>query len=222
MAKLQMGAPCNSSKASWDIEFTIPGEPFWRAINSTGTLPTKKGRAPLEALRFQLSKCFSNLLLNYEALPFVVPLNPAVSSKYTSVDEVCEQDDCNCRSYHRAPSFQLSSYIDSHVTAQVLIFVITLEVSGTGINMSIVIVVKVVLSFILGHDITSLVVVVVICFLLSLECTAQWQMCNVSRLIVGWEVKTTISFLLFGASRWGQPHLNLHPPNWELRSIHKC
>jgi hypothetical protein len=91
----------------------------------------------------------------FEALPFSVPLNFASGTGDAPINEVCNYKYRQCRSYHRAPSFQLSSHIDSHVTAQMLIFVFALEISFTGVNMSFILVVKVVLGFIFGHHITS-------------------------------------------------------------------
>jgi len=90
-----------------------------------------------------------------EALPFIVPSNFAGGTGDASVDEVSQQYDRQCRSYHGAPSFRLSSYIDSHVTAQMLVFVFTLEVSFAGVDVSFAFVVKVILRFVIGHIITS-------------------------------------------------------------------
>ena len=92
-----------------------------------------------------------------------MPLYLAGSSRYTSVDEVTQRKQCNRSSYHRAPSFQLSCYIDSHVTSQVLIFLFTLEIGFTGINVSFVLVVSVILNFIFSHGIASLIDCFVVC-----------------------------------------------------------
>jgi hypothetical protein len=86
-----------------------------------------------------------------------MPSNLTVGTGDATVNEVSECNYRQCRSNHRAPSFHLTCYIDSHVTAQMLIFIIALEVSGAGIYVSIIVVVKVVLSFVFGHDVTSLV-----------------------------------------------------------------
>jgi hypothetical protein len=67
-----------------------------------------------------------------------------------------------------------------------LIFVVTIEVSGAGIYMPIVIVVKVVLSFIIGHSTTSFGLLLSLSFRFSYaNRMAQRQMDNVSRLAVG-------------------------------------
>jgi hypothetical protein len=60
-----------------------------------------------------------------------------------------------------APSFQLPLDIDSQIAAQMFIAVFALEVGFARINMSFVIVVKVVLDSIVGHGITSLVFLLV-------------------------------------------------------------
>jgi hypothetical protein len=64
---------------------------------------------------------------------------------------------CNRSSYHRAPSIQLTRDIDSHVASQVLIFIFTLEIGFTGVDVSFISIVAVVLHFIIGHGITSFV-----------------------------------------------------------------
>ena len=78
-------------------------------------------------------------------------------ASYTSIDEVTQRYQSNHSTYHRAPSFHLASYIDSHVTTQMRVFVFTLKVSLAGINVSFISIVGVVLNFILCHNITSLV-----------------------------------------------------------------
>ena len=87
-----------------------------------------------------------------------MPLDFAIGTGDASIDEVSQCNNRQCRSYHRAPSSLLSRYIDSHVTAQMRVFVLTFEVSLAGINVSFVLFVKVILIFIVGHDITSLIV----------------------------------------------------------------
>jgi hypothetical protein len=122
-----------------------------------------------------------------EALPFIVPSNFAGGTGDASVDEVSQQYNRQCRSYHGAPSFRLSSYIDSHVTAQMFVFVFTLEVSFAGVNVSFTLVVKVILRFIFGHIITSSVA----CFVVSVSsCLFKIYGINVIRQYepVGWLV----------------------------------
>jgi hypothetical protein len=125
---------------------------------TTGKLGEKKGRAPLEALPFTAASSADCISVAYvvEALPFTMPSDPAVGTGDASVDEVSECNNRQCRSYHRAPSFQLASYIDSRITSQMGIFIFALEIGFTGINVSFISVVGVVLSFIFGHHITSL------------------------------------------------------------------
>ena len=76
-----------------------------------------------------------------------------------SIDEVAQYHQCQHDSDHKAPSFGLPLNIDSQVTAQMFIGIVTVEIFFTGIHVSLVPVVKVVLSSIVGHDVTSLVVV---------------------------------------------------------------
>jgi hypothetical protein len=99
----------------------------------------------------------TNFRLFVEALPFIVPSDFAGGTGDASVDEVSQQNDRQCRSYHGAPSFQLSSHIDSWITAQVLVIILTTKVVYSSVNVSFVIIFKVILRFIFGHDITSLV-----------------------------------------------------------------
>jgi hypothetical protein len=118
----------------------------------------KKGSASLEALPCTAILADFNLVAYcFEALLVIMPSDFTRGTDNTSVYEVCECDYRQCRSYHRAPSFRLSRYIDPHVTSQVRIFVFTLKVSFAGIYVSFASVVKVVLCFIFGHEITSLV-----------------------------------------------------------------
>jgi hypothetical protein len=125
-----------------------------------------------------------------EALPFTISSDPAVGTGDASIDEVSERYNRQCRSYHGAPSFQLAGYIDSRVTSQMRIFVFTLEVGFAGIYVSFVSVVGVVLSFIFGHDITSLVLLLVFRFALP-EDTACIGFGNVSGMAERWGVKAT-------------------------------
>ena len=90
-----------------------------------------------------------------EALPFIVPSNLTGGTGDASVDKVSQQNDRQCRSYHRAPSFWLSSYIDPWITAQMFVIILTTKVFYSGVNVSFVIIFKVILSFIFGHIITS-------------------------------------------------------------------
>ena len=87
----------------------------------------------------------------------------AIGTGDASIDKISECNYRQCRSYHRAPSFQLASYIDSHVTTKFGIFVITFKVSAAGIHVPFIVVVKVVLSFVIGHDITSYVCCCFLC-----------------------------------------------------------
>jgi hypothetical protein len=126
-----------------------------------------------------------------EALPLVMPSDFAAGTGDASVDEVCECYYRQCRSYHRAPSFRSTSYIDSRITPQIWVFVFTIKVLFTGINMSFILFVGVVLNFIFGHGITSLVCCGWCYYLLDSKNTACSGFGNVSRLAGGWEVKTT-------------------------------
>jgi hypothetical protein len=88
---------------------------------------------------------------------------------------------------------QLTRDIDSHVASQVLIFIFTLEIGFTGVDVSFISIVAVVLHFIIGHGITSFVGCYVAgCNPLFLyKYTASMDRNNVSRLAVRWQVKTT-------------------------------
>ena len=144
-----------------------------------------------------------------------MPLNPAVSSRDTSINEVCEQYDCDCRSDHRAPTFLLASYIDPHVTSQVRVFVVAFKVSAAGIHMSFIIVIKVVLSFIFGHDITSCVY----CYLFFVFKQYSMQQIRQCEPVGCWVVGESYQVLLFIRSLAVKTgHLNLHPPILELPS----
>jgi hypothetical protein len=107
-----------------------------------------------------------------EALPYSVPLDLAGGTGDASVDEVCEGHYRQCGSNHRAPSYRLTGHIDPRVTSQMRIFVVALEVSLAGINMSFTSVVGVVLCFIIGHGITSLVLLLYVFRLSYSESTA--------------------------------------------------
>jgi hypothetical protein len=76
---------------------------------------------------------------------------------HTAVDKVTKNDQCERYSYHRAPSFWLTLNINPQITPQTIIRVLTLEICLTGINVPIVSFKKIVLNFIFGHGITSLV-----------------------------------------------------------------
>ena len=71
------------------------------------------------------------------------------------VQEVSDGDERYHDSYHRAPSFPLSLNIDTQIAAQMFIGVFALEIGVAGVNMSIVVVIKVILNSIFGHNITS-------------------------------------------------------------------
>ena len=132
----------------------------------------------------------NSLLCCLEALPVMMPSNSAPGTGDTAINEVSEYNYRQCRSYHRAPSFRLSSYIDPHVTSQVRVFVFTLEVSFTVINVSIVIVSPVIFSSVFGHDITSMffcfVVGLVPCCLIKRYGIKQIKQCEpIGRWMVG-------------------------------------
>jgi hypothetical protein len=94
-----------------------------------------------------------------EALPFSVLSNLACGicgpAGDTSVDEVSQNNERQCQSNHWAPSFQLTSNIDSHVTSQMLVWIVALEIGFAGINVSFISLVCVIIGSVLGHDITS-------------------------------------------------------------------
>jgi hypothetical protein len=92
-----------------------------------------------------------------EALPFIMPSNFAGGTGDASVNEVSQQNDRQCRSYHGAPSFHLSRHINPRITAQMFVFVFTLEVSFAGIYVPFALVVEIVLRSVIGHIITSLI-----------------------------------------------------------------
>lgn len=98
-----------------------------------------------------------------EALPLPVPSDFATGSCVpagdTSVDKVSQYNKRQCQSNHWAPHFQLTSHIDSRITSQVLIFIVTLKVSLAGINVSFSSLVSVIVGSFLCHDITSHVLV---------------------------------------------------------------
>ena len=102
---------------------------------------------------------YESYALTLETLPFIVPSDFAggirVPTDDTSVDEVCQRNERQYRSYHRAPSFRLASNIDSHVTPQMLVRVLTLEIGFAGVNVSIVSFAEVIVGSDLGHDIIS-------------------------------------------------------------------
>jgi hypothetical protein len=93
-----------------------------------------------------------------------VPSDLAGGTGEASVDEVCEGNNRQRRSDHRAPPFRSASYINSHVTAQMWILVFTLEVGFSGIHMSFVSGVGVILSSIFCHNITSSVMLLWLVF----------------------------------------------------------
>jgi hypothetical protein len=86
-----------------------------------------------------------------------VPSNLAFGTGDTSVDEVSKQNYRQCQSYHEAPSFRLSGYIDPQIASLMFIFVFTLEIFLAGINVSLDFFVGLILNFIFSHGITSLV-----------------------------------------------------------------
>ena len=133
--------------------FTIPDK--WLAPQQ---LSNKKRQSPVRGSARSIALSADNIFaFVVEALPFSVPSNLAVGTGDAFVNEVSQSNKRQCRSNHGAPSFQLSRHIDSWITAQMLIFVFTLEVSFAGVNVSLIIVFPVILISVLGHIITSLV-----------------------------------------------------------------
>jgi hypothetical protein len=96
---------------------------------------------PLSCSRLQFANCYGR------------------SAVDASIHKVTQYHQRQHDSDHKAPSFGLSLNIDSQVTAQMLIGIVAVEIGFTGIHVSLVPVVEVVLSSIVGHDVTSLVVV---------------------------------------------------------------
>ena len=80
-----------------------------------------------------------------------------------SVHEVAQCNQRDRRANHSAPSFALSRHIDSHVTAQMFILVLTVNVSLAGIHVSFALVLKGILRVGIGHGITSFVVGCYVC-----------------------------------------------------------
>ncbi len=72
--------------------------------------------------------------------------------------------------------FFLSHHIDIQIAAQMPVGILTFKVGFTGIHMSLVIVVKVVLGLIFGHDITSSVIWLVSGYLLRVIYSIQPDM----------------------------------------------
>jgi hypothetical protein len=96
---------------------------------------------------------------NLEALPFCALLDLACGGRLaagdTAVDEVSQHNERQCQSNHRSPSFILSSDVDSHVTAQMLVLILALEVGHAGVNVSFISIVDIFFDANSGHDITS-------------------------------------------------------------------
>jgi hypothetical protein len=120
----------------------------------------QKGRAPLEALPCTaISADFIFYACIIEALPLIMPLNPASGCRCpasdASIDEVTQRNQRYRCSNHRAPAFQLSCHIDPRVASQVRVLVFTLEVSLASIHVSFISVVGIILSSIFCHDVTS-------------------------------------------------------------------
>jgi hypothetical protein len=124
-----------------------------------------------------------------EALQSIVPLDFAGSFRnpdgHAPVDQESNRYKGQCQTYHRASSFPLPHHIDIQITSQMFVGVLTLKIGFTGIHMSIVTVVKVILRFVFGHDVTSLLVGLVkngLCYKLNIM--ASSRIYNVSRLTV--------------------------------------
>jgi hypothetical protein len=79
------------------------------------------------------------------------------STRDAVIDEVAKNHYRQHNTNHKAPSFCLSLNVDSRIAAQMLIGVVAVEIGFTGVRVSFVPVVKVILHFIVGHDVTSLV-----------------------------------------------------------------
>jgi hypothetical protein len=96
----------------------------------------------------------------------------------TAVDEVTKHDQCQHNTYHNTPSFLSALNINSRIASQMRIRRIALEICFTGVNVSIISLIKVVLNSILGHNITSLVCVlfVFVSFGLKIEHQAREAM----------------------------------------------
>ncbi|MDX9897114.1 MAG: hypothetical protein RBS34_16825 [Desulfofustis sp.] len=106
---------------------------------------------PLSCSRLQFANCYGR------------------SAVDASIHKVTQYHQRQHDSDHKAPSFGLSLNINSQVTAQMLIGIVAVEIGFTGIHVSLVPVVKVVLSSIVGHDVTSLVVVYLVFALVSFD-----------------------------------------------------
>jgi hypothetical protein len=72
------------------------------------------------------------------------------------IDEVSNKTYRQHDTDHNAPSFHLSLDVDPQITAQMLIRVSAAEIGFAGVYVSFAALVKVVLSFIFRHDVTSL------------------------------------------------------------------
>jgi hypothetical protein len=120
----------------------------------------QKGRAPLEALPSTALPADLNFFaLLIEALPLIMPLNLASGGRCpasdASIDEITQCNQHYRCSNHRAPAFQLSCHIDPRITSQMRVLVFTLKVFLSGIHVSFISVVGIILSSIFGHDVTS-------------------------------------------------------------------
>ena len=71
------------------------------------------------------------------------------------VDEIAQGNQHNSCSYHMAPSFRLSRYVDPQVTSQVRVGILAFKIGLAGINVSFVPIVKVILIFLSDHFVTS-------------------------------------------------------------------
>jgi hypothetical protein len=95
------------------------------------------GALPFYAMVLQLAKCSCSTIFG------------------AVVQEVTNGNEGQHDSYHRIPSFRLSLDIDSQIATQMLIGVLAFEIGFACIHMSFAVFIKVILSFIFGHGITS-------------------------------------------------------------------
>ena len=118
---------------------------------------TKKAEPQEGPCQLMCVDCFAS---SSEALPFsVMVLKLAIRSSApifsAIVQEVTDSNKSQHNSYHRTPSFRLSLDIDAQIAAQMFIGVFALEIGFTRIDMSFVLLIKVVLDSVFCHGITS-------------------------------------------------------------------
>ena len=122
----------------------------------------QKGRAPLEALPCRPPIRWIECCLHFRSsagvnLSFQSAIRLARPIITAVGQEVSRQRHRLFQSIHETPPQLLTRNIDSHVTTQVRVGIVTPEVGFTGIYMSFIPVVCIILSSIFGHGITSLV-----------------------------------------------------------------